>query len=151
MYFPLFCKSSASFLEGASHPEELIEEAHLLGLPGIALTDRNGLYGAVKAHVAARERRIRLLLGVETLVAPLVTEDSGQKDQGSILLLARNGSGYKNLCRLLTRGFLRGPEALPKGDSNRNYSVCRPRAGTLPPRKGTAGVFWEEIASYHAV
>ena len=150
MYFPLFCKSNASFLEGASHPEELIEEAHSLGLPGIALTDRNGLYGAVKAHVAARERGIRLLLGAETLVAAVAAEDGVQKDQGNILLLARNGTGYRNLCRLLTRGLLRGPGAIPEGDPDGegNRPDSGSQAGERPSRKGTTGVSWEEIASH---
>jgi error-prone DNA polymerase len=53
-YAPLWCKSSYSFLEGASHPEELVERALALGLPTLALTDRDGVYGAVRAHVTAR-------------------------------------------------------------------------------------------------
>ena len=55
MYVPLFCKSSFSFLEGASQPEELIETASRLGLKAIALTDRDGVYGIVRAHVGRRK------------------------------------------------------------------------------------------------
>ena len=147
MYFPLFCKSNASFLEGASHPEELVEEAHALGLPGIALTDRDGLYGAVKAHVAARERGIRLVLGAETSVAAAPaganpTKKCRQGGPGSILLLVRNRTGYRNLCRLLTRGLLRDPDPGAGPDSKRNGSGTGGRSS----RKGTAGVSWEEIA-----
>ena len=54
-YVPLWCKSVYSFLEGASDPSELVEEAHRLGLPGLALTDRDGVYGAVRGFVRARE------------------------------------------------------------------------------------------------
>ena len=144
MYFPLFCKSNASFLEGASHPEELVEEAHALGLPGIALTDRNGLYGAVKAHVAARERGIRLLLGAETSVAAATAGGGRQGEPGSILLLARNRTGYRNLCRLLTRGLLRGPTVV----AGRNSGKTRSEPGGRSSRKGTSGVSWEEIASH---
>ena len=54
-YVPLWCKSNFSFLEGASHPDELIEEAYRLGLPALAVTDRDGVYGIVRAHVKARE------------------------------------------------------------------------------------------------
>ena len=43
-YFPLWCKSNFSFLEGASHPEELVETCAALGLEGMALTDRDGVY-----------------------------------------------------------------------------------------------------------
>ena len=52
-YVPLWCKSNYSFLEGASHPEELVEQAHGLGLPALAVTDRDGVYGIVRAHVRA--------------------------------------------------------------------------------------------------
>lgn len=142
MYFPLFCKSNASFLEGASHPEELVEEAHSLGLPGIALTDRNGLYGAVKAHVAARERGIRLVLGAETSVAAAPAGESRQGGPEGILLLVRNRTGYRNLCRLLTRGLLREPDPVTGQDSKRNGAGTGGRSS----RKGTAGVSWEEIA-----
>ena len=54
-YAPLWCKSNFSFLEGASHPEELVEEAHRLGMTAVALTDRDGVYGVVEAHQKARE------------------------------------------------------------------------------------------------
>ena len=61
-YVPLWCKSNYSFLEGAPHPEELVERAHALGLPGLALTDRDGVYGIVRAHVRARELGVHLIL-----------------------------------------------------------------------------------------
>lgn len=47
LYVPLWCKSSYSFLEGASSPAELVTEAARFGLPAVALTDRDGLYGVV--------------------------------------------------------------------------------------------------------
>ncbi len=53
-YAPLWCKSNFSFLEGASHPEELVEQAAALGLPALALTDRDGLYGIVKGYARLR-------------------------------------------------------------------------------------------------
>ncbi|HET7500264.1 MAG TPA: error-prone DNA polymerase [Kofleriaceae bacterium] len=69
MYAPLWCKSNFSFLEGASHPEELVEEAHRLGIGSIALADRDGVYGMVRAHVKARELGIRLVCGAQISVA----------------------------------------------------------------------------------
>ncbi|HEY0093707.1 MAG TPA: PHP domain-containing protein, partial [Archangium sp.] len=54
MYAELVCRSNFSFLRGASHPEELIQAAAAQGLPAVALADGDGLYGAVKAHLAAR-------------------------------------------------------------------------------------------------
>ena len=68
-YCPLWCKSNFSFLEGASHPEELVEEAHRLGLRSLALTDRDGVYGMVRAFVKAREVGIQLIAGAQVTVA----------------------------------------------------------------------------------
>ena len=50
-YAPLWCKSNFSFLGGASHPDELVDEAYRLGLPALALTDRDGVYGVVRANL----------------------------------------------------------------------------------------------------
>src|SRR6185369_2836357 len=70
-YAPLWCKSNFSFLEGASHAEELVEEAHRLGLGSLALTDRDGVYGMVRAHVKARELGVQLVCGGQiSVVAP---------------------------------------------------------------------------------
>jgi error-prone DNA polymerase len=108
MYVPLWCKSNGSFLEGASHPEELVEEAHRLGLRSIAITDRDGVYGIVRAHLKALELGIHLLIGSQ------VTLDDG----ATIVLLAARHEGYRNLCRLVTRGRLRSE----KGSSSISWS-----------------------------
>jgi error-prone DNA polymerase len=100
MYTPLWCKSNFSFLEGASHPEELVETAAKLGLPAIAITDRNGVYGMVRAFDAARRLKIKLITGSQISI----------EDGASILLLAQNRTGYANLCRLISRGHLRNPK-----------------------------------------
>ncbi|MCW5808684.1 MAG: error-prone DNA polymerase [Deltaproteobacteria bacterium] len=68
-YAPLWCKSSFSFLEGASHPEELVEEAHRMGIGTVALTDRDGVYGMVRGFVKARELGVKLVAGVQVTVA----------------------------------------------------------------------------------
>ena len=102
-YVPLWCKSNFSFLEGASHPDELIEEAHRLGLPALALTDRDGVYGIVRAHMKARELGLKLIVGSQIIV----------EDESVITLLAQDRRGYANLCRLLTTGRLRSE----KGES----------------------------------
>nr|HEX4313533.1 error-prone DNA polymerase [Kofleriaceae bacterium] len=70
MYAPLWCKSSFSFLEGASHAEELVEEASRLGVGAFALTDRDGVYAMVRAHTKARELGLQLLCGAQLTVAP---------------------------------------------------------------------------------
>jgi len=68
-YAPLWCKSNFSFLEGASHAEELIEEAHRLGIRSLALTDRDGVHGMVRAHVKAKELGVHLVCGAQLTVA----------------------------------------------------------------------------------
>ena len=112
MYVPLWCKSHFSFLEGASSPAELVETASTLGLPAIALTDRDGFYGVVEAHVAAKNCGIKLLIGSQ------ITVDDGS----AVTLLAQNKQGYANLCRLLTIGHRRAP----KGESFIGWEdICR--------------------------
>jgi DNA polymerase III alpha subunit len=70
-YAPLWCKSNFSFLEGASHAEELVEEAHRIGVRSIAITDRDGVYGMIRAHVKAKELGVHLVCGAQVTVAPV--------------------------------------------------------------------------------
>ena len=70
-YAELHCRSNFSFLEGASHPEELVKRGVELGLAGLALTDRDGLYGAVRFGKAAKPSGLATIVGAElTLDAP---------------------------------------------------------------------------------
>jgi error-prone DNA polymerase len=117
MYVPLWCKSNFSFREGSSHPEELVEACASLGIEAIALTDRDGVYGVVEAHVKARESGVRLILGSE------VTIDDGS----TLVLLARNRNGYANLCRLITAGRRRSE----KGESVVGWREVFAHAGDL--------------------
>jgi error-prone DNA polymerase len=117
-YAPLWCKSNYSFLEGASHPEELVEEALRLGLSALALTDRDGVYGGVRAHVAARERGLHLILGSQ------ITLD----DHSTLVLLAQDRRGWARLCRLISRGRLRSV----KGESQVSVQeVCEHARGLI--------------------
>src|SRR5258707_338883 len=96
-YCELHCCSAFSFLRGGSFPEQLAEVATELEMPAMALLDRNGVYGAQRFSVAAREHGVRPIIGAE-----LSTEG------GSILpVLVENRTGYKNLCELLTQAHLR--------------------------------------------
>jgi error-prone DNA polymerase len=102
-YAELHCWSNFTFLEGASHPEELIARACDLGLAAIALTDRDGLYGAVRFANAARH------LGVEAIVGSELTFEDGSH----AVVLVENECGYANCCELISRAQLRGS----KGDA----------------------------------
>jgi error-prone DNA polymerase len=125
MYAPLWCKSNYSFLEGASHPEELIEEAHHLGLRDLAITDRDGVYGVVRAHTQAKA------LGFHLIIGATVTVDPGQ-----IVLLCEDRDGYRNLCRLLTIGRRRSE----KGSSIVTWSeVCHHASGLVALWDGDKG------------
>ncbi|SVC87985.1 uncharacterized protein METZ01_LOCUS340839, partial [marine metagenome] len=110
-YVPLWCKSNFSFLEGASHPEELVEQVHANGLRSLALTDRDGIYGVVRAYVKAQELGVHLIIGAEVTVSDPVCPST-------CILLALNSTGYTNLCRLITGGRLRSP----KGESSVTWS-----------------------------
>lgn len=95
-YVELHAASAFSFLRGASLPEQLAEEAARLGLPALAVLDRDGLCAAPRLYAAAREQGIRPLVGAE-----ITLED------GSVLpLLVENRTGYQNLCRLISTAKL---------------------------------------------
>ncbi len=65
VYAELHCHSNFSFLDGASHPEELVEEAARLGLAALALTDHDGFYGVVRFAEAARDVGLPTVFGAE--------------------------------------------------------------------------------------
>jgi error-prone DNA polymerase len=93
-YAELHCRTNFSFLEGASHPDELVNRAAELGLSALAITDRNSVAGVVRAHVAAREAGLKLLIGAE--ITPL--------DAPPVVLLATDRAAYGRLSTLITRG-----------------------------------------------
>jgi error-prone DNA polymerase len=97
-YAELHCLSNFSFLRGASHPEELVERAKGLGYRALALTDECSFAGAVRAHLAAKQAGLPLVLGTE------VTLEDGMK----IVLLATDRGSYGALCSLITTGRRRG-------------------------------------------
>ena len=96
-YVELHACSAFSFLRGGSFPEQLGETAAELEMPTMALLDHNGVYGAQRFSVAAREHNVRPIVGCELSI-----------DDGSVLpVLVENRTGYKNLCELLTQSHLR--------------------------------------------
>ncbi len=92
MYVELHAHSFYSLLDGASPPEDLLDRAALLGMDALALTDHDGLYGAVRFYQAARERGIKPLLGAELTL----------EGDDHLLLLVEDSAGWANLCRLIS-------------------------------------------------
>src|SRR5947207_1539315 len=93
-YAELHCLSNFTFLRGASHPHELVEQADSLGYAALAITDECSVAGVVRAHMAAQDRRLKLITGSEfRLVCGL-----------KLVALAIDRRGYGRLCRLITRG-----------------------------------------------
>ena len=124
-YVPLWCKSNFSFLEGASHPEELVQRCRQLDIPAFVLADRDGLYGIVRAHVAAGAGAPRLIIGAQLTVADC-PDDPGSTT-ALLILLAQDRAGYANLCRLISAGRLR----CPKGECRVSWEEVCAHAGGL--------------------
>src|SRR5947209_6981647 len=100
----LHCHTGYSLLEGTAMPEALVGMAKRLKMPALAITDRNNLYGAVDFYVHAMKAGVKPVIGME------VDLDDGH----SLVLLARNMDGYRNLCHLATVLRLNSdPETFP--------------------------------------
>ncbi|GAA3094503.1 error-prone DNA polymerase [Pseudonocardia yunnanensis] len=110
-YAELHCHSNFSFLDGASHPEELVEQAARLGLDAIALTDHDGMYGVVRFAEAAAELGVGTAFGAELSLGLTAPQNGVADPEGShLLLLARHPEGYRSLCRTISTAQLRGKE-----------------------------------------
>jgi error-prone DNA polymerase len=124
-YAELHAHTNFSFLDGASHPEELAEEAARLGLTALAVTDHDGFYGVVRFAEAARALRLPTVFGAElSLGSPgprsgnpggrgaVPRSGSGEPDPPGrhLLVLARGPEGYARLSRTIARAQLRGGE-----------------------------------------
>src|SRR5229473_2040688 len=105
-YVELHCHSNYSFLEGASHPDELVARARDLEMPALAITDRNGFYGAVKFFGAAKRAGIQPIVGTELTIDDGTTPPKDRVDYDCwgdrLLLLVEDKLGYTSLCRLIS-------------------------------------------------
>jgi error-prone DNA polymerase len=116
-YAELHCISNFTFLRGASHPHELIEQADALGYSALAITDECSVAGVVRAHMAAKRRQLKLIVGAEFRLS------CGLR----FVALAIDRQGYGQLCRLITRGR----RAAVKGQ----YALARADLQTLAPEQ----------------
>ena len=105
-YAELHCHSNYSFLEGASHPDELVARARDLEMPALAITDRNGFYGAVKFFGAAQRAGIQPIIGTELTIDDGTRPPKDRVDYDRwgdrLLLLVEDKLGYTSLCRLIS-------------------------------------------------
>ena len=114
-YVELHAASAFSFLEAGSLPESLVERAGELGMPAIALLDRNGLYGAARMHTMASRQGIRAHVGAEValggapsrLTPPEWLPHSHIPEPSRLSLLCESRTGYQNLSQLITRYKMR--------------------------------------------
>jgi error-prone DNA polymerase len=115
-YAELHCHSNFSFLDGASHPEELVEEAVRLGLDALALTDHNGFYGVVRFAEAARAHGLPTVFGAEVTLGICGPYEAGQADPHGehLVVLARDPVGYARLARALSEAQLAGEKGAPR-------------------------------------
>jgi len=154
-YAELHTASAFSFLQGASLPEDVVQQAAELGLPAVALVDVNGVYGAPRFHQAAKQAGLKALVGAELVLEdePLLPPGrrgplgivpepsppgplSRERERGNpdlppdgarITVLAESAAGYRNLCRMLTTAAL----GRPKGHARVSWDLLAEHASGL--------------------
>ncbi len=114
-YAELHCHSNFSFLDGASDPDELVEEAVSLGLEALAITDHNGFYGVVRFAEAAKAHGLPTVFGAE-LSLGMRQPQMGVADPAGehLLVLARNPEGYAKLGRAISEAQMAGEKGAPR-------------------------------------
>ncbi len=112
-YVELTVRTNFSFLQGASPPEELVAHAASLGYDAIGITDRDGLYGMVRALEEADRRQIRLVVGCELTVGP-----GFGAPWISVTVHVVDHTGYTNLCLILTESHRLHPKGKPRKDAD---------------------------------
>ena len=117
-YAELHCHSNFSFLDGASHPAELVAEAARLGIGHLALTDHDGFYGVVRFAEAARQAGVGTVFGAE-LSLGLTSPQNGVADPEGHhqIILARDPQGYAALGELISRAQMAGEKGAPRCSS----------------------------------
>jgi error-prone DNA polymerase len=122
-YAELHCLSNFSFLRGASHPQELVERAHVLGYSALAMTDECSVAGVVRAHEAFKKLHGRETSLKKLIIGTEITLEEGLK----LVLLATDRSSYGHLCALITRGRMpveKGSYRLTRADLSGGLPGC---------------------------
>ena len=109
-----------SLLDGSAKIKELVKRAKELGMDSLAITDHGVMYGAIDFYKACKAEGIRPIIGCEVYVAPGSRFDReasrGDERYYHLILLAETDEGYKNLCKIVTRGFTEGYYYKPRVD-----------------------------------
>jgi error-prone DNA polymerase len=138
-YAELHCHSNFSFLDGASHPEELAEEAVRLGLFALALTDHDGFYGVVRFAEAARAAGLPTVFGAElTLGAKGLPNGVPDPPGEHLIVLAQGPAGYARLAKAISEAQLSGKKGAPRADLAHLADAARAPvhlAGNVPARE----------------
>src|SRR5438067_11071555 len=117
-YAELHCHSNYSFLEGASHPDELVARARDLEMPALAITDRNGFYGAVKFFGAAQRAGIQPIIGTELTIDDGTRPPKDRVDYDRwghrLLLLVDDERGYTSLCGVISMAQMPRPKGMAR-------------------------------------
>ncbi len=144
MYVELHAHSHFSFLDGASSPEALVERAAALGMPALALTDHDGLYGTMRFWQTAKKHGLKAIIGAEVTV----------EGAGHLTLLAETDAGYANLSRLLSHAYLNdvAPSILchsERSEESPTASGCFVALSDESwPGKTSPSVTWEMLQTY---
>jgi error-prone DNA polymerase len=101
-YAELYCQSNFSFLQGASHPQELVKQASFLGYQALAITDECSVAGVVRAYAAIKQEQLNIKLIIGSLLK--------LNNDLSLLLLCPNREAYAELCRVITNARRRSPK-----------------------------------------
>lgn len=114
----LHTHSEFSLLDGAIRIKELVRKVKEMGMQAVALTDHGSMYGAIEFYTEAKQAGIKPIIGCEVYVAPKSRFDKASKEDKShhLVLLARDAEGYRNLMKLVSKGFLEGFYYRPRVD-----------------------------------
>ena len=120
----LHCHTEYSLLDGANKVDKMFERIRALGQPAVAMTDHGNMFGAIEFYREAKNRGVKPIIGCEIYVAPTSRFDKKGVDKGPkeynnhLILLAMNNEGYRNLCKLVSLGYIEGFYYKPRIDKD---------------------------------
>ncbi|HWH79015.1 MAG TPA: DNA polymerase III subunit alpha, partial [Candidatus Binatus sp.] len=120
----LHCHTEYSLLDGANKVDKMFERIRALKQPAVAMTDHGNMFGAIEFYREAMSHGVKPIIGCEIYVAPTSRfekkgVDKGPKEYNNhLILLAMNNEGYRNLCKLVSLGYMEGFYYKPRIDKD---------------------------------